>query len=72
MKHVWGRIKVHIGFQWGKQRDGDHLENRGVNDRIILIGILETWDGGRDWIDLAQDRDRWRALLDAVIDFRFP
>jgi hypothetical protein len=27
-----------------------------------LKWILEKWDTGMDWIDLAQDRDRWRFL----------
>jgi hypothetical protein len=27
---------------------------------------------GVDWIDLAQDRDRWRALLEAVVNLRVP
>jgi hypothetical protein len=31
--------------------------------------ILERWDGiVRDWIDLAQDRDKWRALMITVIN----
>jgi len=28
--------------------------------------------GDMDWIDLAQDMDRWRALMNAVMDLRFP
>ena len=28
--------------------------------------------GGIDWIDVAQDRDRWRALANAVMNLRVP
>jgi hypothetical protein len=36
----------------------DHLEDPGVDGRIILKWIFSQWDGSIDWVDLAQDRDR--------------
>jgi hypothetical protein len=48
------------------------LEDPGVDGRIILQWILEKCVGGRDWMDLAQDRDRWRAVVNAVMKFRVP
>jgi hypothetical protein len=56
---------VYTGFCWGNFREGDHLEDPGVDERIILRWIVRKWNGGMDWIDLAQDRDRWRALVNA-------
>jgi hypothetical protein len=32
--------------------------------------IFKKWDGGVEWIDMAQDRDRWRAVVSAVMNLR--
>jgi hypothetical protein len=48
---------------WGNLRAENHLEDPGVDGRIILKYILKTWDGYIDWIALPQERDRWRALV---------
>jgi hypothetical protein len=55
------RGEVHTGFWWGNLKGGGHLEDLGVDGRIILKLVFKNWDGGMDWIDLAQDKDRWPA-----------
>jgi hypothetical protein len=50
---------MHIGYWWESQKERDHWEDRDVGDQMDLREI--GWDG-MDWIDLAQDRDQWRAL----------
>jgi hypothetical protein len=48
----------------------DHLQDLGVDGKIILKWIFKMWDGA--WTELAQDRDRWRALMNAVMNVQVP
>ena len=48
----------------------NHLEYPGVDGKIILRWKFRKWDGGMDWIDLVEDMDRWRALLNVVMIIR--
>ena len=45
----------------------NHLKDPGVDVRIILKWIFERLDGGINWIDLVQNRDRWRAIVNTVM-----
>jgi hypothetical protein len=40
--------------------------------RIILKWVFNEWDRGMEWTDLAQDRDRWQTLMNAVMNLRVP
>jgi hypothetical protein len=63
---------MHTGFWLGDLRGGDYLRDPDGDGRTILKWIFKTWDGSMDWIELAQDRDRWRALVNAVMNLRVP
>ena len=38
----------------------------------IKMDILEVVYGGMDWTELAQDRNRWQALVNAIMNLRVP
>jgi hypothetical protein len=46
-------------------KERDHLEDRGIDG--IRMDLREIVWGGVDWIQLAQDRDGWQALVNKVI-----
>jgi hypothetical protein len=52
--------------------EGDYLEDPDVDGIIILKCIIYKWDVGMDWIDLAQNRDRWRAFVSALMNLGVP
>jgi hypothetical protein len=56
----------------GDLTEGEQLKDLGTDRRIILKWISKKWDRGIDWSDLAQERNRWRALVHAVMSLQFP
>jgi hypothetical protein len=38
----------------------------------VKTGVREIGCGGMDWIDLAQDMDQWRAIVNTVMNLRVP
>ena len=70
---VWGKGEECTGCWWGNPRGRDRWGDPGVEgEDNIRMGLQEVGLGYEDWIGLAQDRDRWRALVSAVRNLRVP
>jgi hypothetical protein len=70
---AWERGETCIGFWWESPKEKDHLKDQGVdvrNGSKRTVGRLAGGGGGVQWIHLAQDRDRWRAVVNAVMNLR--
>jgi len=57
------------GYTWGKS---PLARPRRRWEDNIKMNLPEVGCGSLDWIDLAQDRDRWRALVNAVMNLWVP
>ena len=64
-----GVHRVLVGKPEGKRLFG---RPRRIWDDDIKMDLQEVGCGGTDWFDLAQERNKWRELVNAVMDLRVP
>jgi hypothetical protein len=70
MGETRNECKILVGKPEDKRPLEDETRRRWVDN--IKIDLREIgWDG-MDWIDLAEDRDPWRALVSTVMNYRVP
>jgi hypothetical protein len=67
MREDRGVHKLLVGKPEGKRPLG---RRRHIWENNIKTDLQEVGGGGGDWMELAQDRDRWRALVGTVREFR--
>jgi hypothetical protein len=73
MQHEWGEKSNAYRILMGKTEGMKPLgrpRRRWVDNIRMDLGEI-GWDG-MDWIELAQDREQWRALVNTVMNLRVP
>jgi len=65
-----GRGEMYTGFWWENLKETSLGRPRHRWEDNIKMDFWEVGCGGVDWIGLAEDRDRWQALVNAVMNLR--
>jgi hypothetical protein len=65
----WNGYRILVGKPEGKRPLRRPRRRWEDNNKM---GLREIELGGMDWIDLIQDRDQWRALVNTVMNIRVP
>ena len=61
---------MRVGFWWGSLCERDNLEGPGLKGDNIKMDLQEVGWGSKDWIDLTNNKDRWQAVVNAVLNLR--
>jgi hypothetical protein len=69
MREKRGVYRILVGRPEGKRPVGRHRHRWEDN---IKMNLEDVGCGGMDWIEVAEDRNRWRALVNAVMNLRVP
>jgi hypothetical protein len=69
---MWGSQRCIPGFWWGDLKEINYLEDPAVDGRTTSKRIFKKWDEIAWTTFVAQDKGAWRALVNAVMNFRVP
>jgi hypothetical protein len=73
MQHKWWRRGMHVGYWWESQMEREPVGRPRLRwGDNVKMDLREIGCDDMNWIDLAQDRDQWRALVNTVMKIRVP
>jgi hypothetical protein len=67
-----GRGEAKTGFWWGNMKERNNFGRPRRRYDNIKIDLQEVGCGSMDWINLAQDRNRWLEPVNAIMNLRVP
>jgi hypothetical protein len=71
MWHAWEREETCTRLWWESPKENGRVKDQGIDGRMGSKWTLGRLGWGRvGWIHLAEDRDRWRAVVNAVMNLR--